>query len=47
MVLSQVRYLIERLVKRFGHDVMIEVTSEAHQRLLTQTLTQPEPEPEP
>lgn len=30
----QVRYLIERLVKRFGYDVMAAVTPEAHQRLL-------------
>ena len=32
---TQVRYLMERLVKRFGHDVMMAVTPEAHLRLLT------------
>ena len=32
---TQVRYLMERLVKRFGHEAMTEVTPDAHQRLLT------------
>ena len=32
---TQVRYLMERMVKKFGHDVMMEVTPEAHQRMLT------------
>ena len=32
---TQVRYLMERMVKKFGHDVMMAVTPEAHQRLLT------------
>lgn len=32
---TQVRYLMERMVKRFGHDAMMAVTPEAHQRLLT------------
>ena len=31
----QVRYLMERLVKRFGVDKMMTVTPEPHQRLLT------------
>ncbi len=31
---TQVRYLMERLVKRFGHDEMAKVTPEAHHRLL-------------
>jgi len=31
----QVRYLMERLTKRFGHEAMLEVTPEAHHRLLT------------
>ena len=31
---TQVRYVIERLVKRFGHEEMSQVTPEAHQRLL-------------
>ena len=32
---TQVRYIMERLVKRFGHEEVSEVTPEAHQRLLT------------
>jgi len=31
----QIRYLMERLVKRFGFDTMLEATPEAHHRLLT------------
>jgi ribosomal RNA-processing protein 12 len=31
---TQVRYIMERLVKRFGYDAMLEVTPEAHHRLL-------------
>ena len=31
---TQCRYVMERLVKRFGYDVMMEVTPEQHQRLL-------------
>ena len=32
---TQVRYLMERMVKKFGHDAMMQVTPEAHQRMLT------------
>jgi len=38
----QVRYLMERLVKRFGLDVMMAVTPEAHMRLLTHMRKQKE-----
>ncbi|EOD33147.1 hypothetical protein EMIHUDRAFT_202342 [Emiliania huxleyi CCMP1516] len=38
----QVRYLMERLVKRFGLEVMTEVTPEEHQRLLTHMRKQKE-----
>ena len=31
---TQIRYVIERLVKRYGYEQMTEVTPEAHQRLL-------------
>eukprot|EP00965_Chrysotila_dentata_P045213 1502729-Pleurochrysis_carterae.AAC.4 len=38
----QVRYLMERLVKRFGMHEMTEVTPEAHQKLLTHMRKQKE-----
>ena len=38
----QVRYLMERLVKKFGTEVMMGVTPEAHHRLLTHMRKQKE-----